>query len=173
MATRGQILMVYCCEDDSNHVINYIPESLQGLASRRVTSEYSSRLITCVYDVEIALDDQFSGALRAELDSNGISYILALLGCQNHLALISVDGMTCNSCVELIEDTLGTSGGVNGIKVSLQGKEAFVQFNPGVINADTIVTAIYDMGFDASIKKVYITGILLKLALAMFIDLYV
>ena len=160
MAARSQALItVYCCKDDGNSVINYIPESLEGLASRRVTSEHSSRVITCVYDAEIVSGDQFSSALRAELNSNGISYVLALLGCRNHLALISVEGMTCNSCVELIENTLGSSGGVSSVKVSLQSKEAFVQFDPVVTNADVINTAIYDMGFGTSIKKVYnITG---------------
>ena len=157
MATRSQTLIVYCCDDDrdGNHVINSIPESLIGLISRHVASEHSSRVITCVYDSEKASYHQFSSALGAKLDSNGISYILAPLGCRNHLALISVEGMTCNSCVKLIETTLGASGGVNGVKVSLQSKEAFVQFDPHVTNADTISTAIYDMGFDTIIKKVY------------------
>ena len=158
MAARSQTLVaVYCCgDDDGNRVINYIPESLKGLASRRVTSEHSSRLISCVYDAEIVSGDQFSTALKAELDSNGVSYILALLGCRNHLALISVEGMTCNSCVELIEDNIGDR--VNSVKVSLQCKEAFVQFDPVVTNTDAINTAIYEMGFDTSIKKVYIMG---------------
>ena len=159
MAARSQALItVYCCKDDGNSVINYIPESLEGLASRRVTSEHSSRVITCVYDAEVISGIQFSRLLRAELDSNGIMYILALLGCRNHLALISVEGMICNSCVELIENTLSSSGGINGVKVSLQSKEAFVQFDPMVTDADTINTAIYNMGFDTSIKKVYVTG---------------
>ena len=159
MAARSQTLIaVYCCEDDGNRVINYIPENLEGLTSRRVTSEHSSRVITCVYDAEIVPGGQLSSTLKAERDSNGISYILALLGCRNNLALISVEGMTCNSCVELIENTLGSSGGINGVKVSLQIKEAFIQFDPVVTNADAINTAIYDMGFDTSIKKVYITG---------------
>ena len=146
--------IVVCCvgEKDGKDVIKWIPESLVG---SQVSQEPDSRIITCVFDGETASGDHFSTALKAELDPCGVSYVLAALNSANHLALISVEGMTCNSCVKLIETTLGASGGVNGVKVSLQSKEAFVQFDPHVTNADTINTAIYDMGFDTSIKKVY------------------
>ena len=156
MAAGSHTLLVYCVgEKDGNGVITMIPEDLRGLVARNVSPELNSRIIMCVFDSGTASVDQASTALRAELDPHGLPYTLAPLSTDNHLALISVEGMTCNSCVKLIETALCGSDGVNGVKVSLQGKEAFVQFDPSVTTADMTSTAIYDMGFDTRVKKVY------------------
>ena len=70
-------------------------------------------------------------------------------------SLISVDGMTCNSCVKLIETTLPKQCQVVGVMVSLKRKEAFVEHDGSLTSSQDIVTAIYDMGFDAKIKGNY------------------
>ncbi|XP_065178991.1 copper-transporting ATPase 2-like [Sycon ciliatum] len=66
-------------------------------------------------------------------------------------AEISVDGMTCNSCVKSIEQMVGDSAGVQSISVSLQAKKATVCFDPAAVSASTIAERIEDMGFDASV----------------------
>ena len=148
-------LVVYCCGQNSGEaMVNKINTHLRGLVRLDVSPEPNARLISCVYDAGITSDDNFSNTLRTELDSKDVTYVLASLSSENHVALISVEGMTCNSCVKLIETTTPTHGGVSGVKVSLEGKEAFVQFNPLVTTAEAISTAIYDMGFDTSVKKV-------------------
>uniref|UniRef100_H2Z7G6 P-type Cu(+) transporter n=1 Tax=Ciona savignyi TaxID=51511 RepID=H2Z7G6_CIOSA len=67
-------------------------------------------------------------------------------------AKISIEGMTCNSCVQTIEHQIGSYTGVESINVSLDNKEATVDYNPELITLDSIKDAIEDMGFDAAIK---------------------
>ena len=148
--------VVYLCGQGSGEdVIKRLPNSLKGLLSLTPSPESDGRVVSCVIDRGVSTEDQFSIGLRAELDSSGVSYSLAPLSAENHVALISVEGMTCTSCVKLIETTLPSNGGVSGVKVSLECGEAFVQFNPQVTTAEVVSTAIYDMGFDTSLKKVY------------------
>uniref|UniRef100_H2Z7G5 P-type Cu(+) transporter n=1 Tax=Ciona savignyi TaxID=51511 RepID=H2Z7G5_CIOSA len=67
-------------------------------------------------------------------------------------AKISIEGMTCNSCVQTIEHQIGSYTGVESINVSLDNKEATVDYNPELITLDSIKDAIEDMGFDAAIN---------------------
>ncbi|XP_030836457.1 copper-transporting ATPase 2-like [Strongylocentrotus purpuratus] len=70
-------------------------------------------------------------------------------GHQLQLAIIDVEGMTCNSCVRSIEERMGDTKGVYLVKVSLSEKKAFVTFDPTDIDQSTLKDVIYDMGFDA------------------------
>ena len=72
--------------------------------------------------------------------------------CQD--AIINVGGMTCQSCVKSIESKVLEVSGVLGITVSLEKKQAYVQFNPGKISAESIASAIDDMGFEASVHSI-------------------
>jgi len=76
------------------------------------------------------------------------------VGGENHVAVLTVIGMTCNSCVKLIETTVGQMEGIHNIKVSLSQSEAFIEFHPAITTAEKLCTTIYDMGFDASVKIV-------------------
>ena len=93
------------------------------------------------------------------------SNILTRIGCtsgcvsrslkdDNHVTLLTVTGMTCSSCVKLIETTVRQMEGINSIKVSLSQSEAFIEYQPAVTTPENLCTVIYDMGFDASIKVV-------------------
>ncbi|XP_072040738.1 copper-transporting ATPase 1-like [Amphiura filiformis] len=66
---------------------------------------------------------------------------------------ISVQGMTCNSCVRNIEEQVGQMDGVNGVQVSLETKEAVVNFDPGKTNQSAIRDKIDDMGFEAAVTS--------------------
>ena len=76
------------------------------------------------------------------------------LGDDNHVTLLTVAGMTCNSCVKLIETTVGQMEGINNIKVSLSQSEAFIEYHPAVTTAEKLCMVIYDMGFEVSIKTI-------------------
>ena len=155
MASPGS-LVVYCCGQRAGEdVVKRLPDSLRGQISLDVSLESEGSVISCIFDGGVISEDQFSYLLGTELDSKGVSHTLALLSPESHVALVSVEGMTCNSCVKLIETTLTSDKGVSLVKVSLESKEAFVQFNPLVTTAEAISTAIYDMGFDTEMKKVY------------------
>ncbi|XP_019862991.1 PREDICTED: copper-transporting ATPase 1-like [Amphimedon queenslandica] len=70
----------------------------------------------------------------------------------SHVILLSVEGMTCQSCVKLIQNTLPGQPGVSGAIVCLHHKEAFVEFDSSQTTPSDIAKAVYDMGFDAEVK---------------------
>jgi len=65
--------------------------------------------------------------------------------------IIGVDGMTCQSCVRNIEDTLGQLPGVKTIKVSLEEKCADIVFDARLQSPSSLGDRIEDMGFDARV----------------------
>ncbi|KFW93257.1 Copper-transporting ATPase 2, partial [Phalacrocorax carbo] len=66
-------------------------------------------------------------------------------------AVIRIDGMTCNSCVQSIEGTISQRQGVQCIAVSLADGTGTVHYDPAVTNGEELRAAIEDMGFDASV----------------------
>eukprot|EP00124_Ichthyophonus_hoferi_P003091 Ihof_evm7s247 gene=Ihof_evmTU7s247 len=69
-----------------------------------------------------------------------------------HRVTITIRGMTCKSCVQNIEETIGGRDGVLWIQVSLQQEQAEVIYRGDVITQDKVVEAIDDMGFEASLQ---------------------
>ncbi|XP_021575165.1 copper-transporting ATPase 1 isoform X1 [Carlito syrichta] len=67
--------------------------------------------------------------------------------------IISVEGMTCNSCVCSIEQQIGKVNGVHHIKVSLEEKNATIIYDPKLQTPKTLQEAIDDMGFDAILQN--------------------
>lgn len=63
---------------------------------------------------------------------------------------IGVDGMTCHSCVELIEDGIGKRAGITSVAVSLENKVAVIVYNPSVADMEEFKEAIDDMGFQVT-----------------------
>ena len=101
-----------------------------------------------------APESQFTRSLKSTLEKEGLSEFCCVssrLSAQNDGCVLSVEGMTCNSCVKLIESTISQVAGVKSIKVSLQFKEAFIEHDPSVVKPDELVQTIYDMGFDAEV----------------------
>ena len=64
---------------------------------------------------------------------------------------ISVEGMTCGSCVKNIESTISSVSGINSICVSLDQKKAVVVFNPAELSPEAVAEKIDDMGFEAAV----------------------
>ncbi|XP_060533882.1 copper-transporting ATPase 1 isoform X2 [Cylas formicarius] len=69
----------------------------------------------------------------------------------NDTVRLNVTGMTCQSCVNSIQDSIGKRPGVNRIKVSLEDNAAVVSFDPALTTARDIRDAIDDMGFEATL----------------------
>ncbi|XP_048589716.1 copper-transporting ATPase 2 isoform X2 [Nematostella vectensis] len=63
--------------------------------------------------------------------------------------MITVQGMTCNSCVNTIEKNISKMDGVQSVKVSLDDKCARLEFAPEKVTPEQMREAIEDMGFDA------------------------
>ncbi|XP_008943368.1 PREDICTED: copper-transporting ATPase 2 [Merops nubicus] len=66
-------------------------------------------------------------------------------------AVIQIDGMTCNSCVQSIEGSISQRQGVQQVSVSLAGRTGTIHYDPAVTNGEELRAAIEDMGFDASL----------------------
>jgi Cu+-exporting ATPase len=82
-------------------------------------------------------------------------YVSRPLSATTSAALVRVEGMVCGSCVQLIEKTLPGEAGVHGVKVSLAGREAMVEFDPTTVTAQAVATAIDDMGFEAKLLSTH------------------
>ncbi|NXD81939.1 ATP7B ATPase, partial [Halcyon senegalensis] len=67
------------------------------------------------------------------------------------MAVIRIDGMTCNSCVQSIEGSISQRQGVQHVAVSLAGGTGTIHYDPAVTNGEELRAAIEDMGFDASV----------------------
>ena len=65
--------------------------------------------------------------------------------------VVDIKGMTCNSCVKTINSTVRKQNGVVSANVDLQGEKATIVYDPEVITKETIVKAIEESGFEASL----------------------
>lgn len=140
-------LLVYFYKSEGE--VGSFTEPVQGQVASRIL--HDGRVREYVFSLP---ESQFSPNLKAVLEKEGLSQLCSVtsqLTPQNDACVLSVEGMTCNSCVKLIESTVSQLSGVLSIKVSLQYKEAFVEHNPNVIKPAELVQTIYDMGFDAGI----------------------
>ena len=63
---------------------------------------------------------------------------------------IKVDGMSCGGCVKSVTGVLTALDGVARAEVSLEQKQAVVEFDAGKLTRDQLKSVIEDAGFDAS-----------------------
>ncbi|MCC7311943.1 MAG: heavy-metal-associated domain-containing protein [Sulfuritalea sp.] len=62
---------------------------------------------------------------------------------------IKVDGMSCGGCVKSVTGVLTALDGVASADVSLERKQAVVEFDAAKVTRDQLKAAIEDAGFDA------------------------
>lgn len=62
---------------------------------------------------------------------------------------IAIEGMSCNHCVNHVQEALGELTGVTGIEVDLAGKNAVVETS-GEIGDEEIKFAIEDAGYEVT-----------------------
>ena len=62
---------------------------------------------------------------------------------------LNIDGMTCGGCVKSVTKVLNGLDGVRSATVSLENKNAQVEFDEGKIQVAQLVEAVEDAGFDA------------------------
>ncbi|KAJ2477648.1 hypothetical protein IWW56_004210 [Coemansia sp. RSA 2131] len=65
--------------------------------------------------------------------------------------ILSVLGMTCASCVNGIEQYLGSMDGISSIKVDLMTAQATVHHYKPIMTTEQLCTSIEGMGFDAQV----------------------
>ena len=62
---------------------------------------------------------------------------------------LNIDGMTCGGCVKSVTKVLNDLHGVRSATVSLENKNAQVEFDEGKIQIAQLVEAVEDAGYDA------------------------
>jgi copper chaperone len=63
---------------------------------------------------------------------------------------IKVDGMSCGGCVKSVTGVLTALDGVAKAEVSLEQKQAVVEFDAAKVSRAQLAQVIEDAGFDAS-----------------------
>ena len=63
---------------------------------------------------------------------------------------IKVDGMSCGGCVKSVTGVLTALDGVARAEVSLEQKQAVVEYDAGKLTRDQLKAVIEDAGFEAS-----------------------
>lgn len=86
-------------------------------------------------------------------ESNASTPLLQPLLDNDATVRITITGMTCQSCVRSIEETISRGEGIHSIKVNLAEKCGLVQYDPSVITPKSICESIEDMGFEASLPE--------------------
>ncbi|KAI9139705.1 E1-E2 ATPase-domain-containing protein [Paraphysoderma sedebokerense] len=71
-----------------------------------------------------------------------------------HVANLSIELMTCASCVNSIEKTLFKTPGIKSASVNLLASSGAVIFDSALISIETIVSIINSLGFKASVLNV-------------------
>ncbi|EGG15979.1 P-type ATPase [Cavenderia fasciculata] len=64
-------------------------------------------------------------------------------------AVFSIQGMTCSSCVGIIENFVGSSEGIESIQVALLQETAEVKYDTSKLNENDIIELITTVGFTA------------------------
>jgi len=64
---------------------------------------------------------------------------------------LNIDGMTCGGCVKSVTSILEGVNGVDKAEVSLENKNAVVEFDSAQTNPAALIEAVEDGGFDAAL----------------------
>nr|XP_056712022.1 copper-transporting ATPase 2 isoform X2 [Euleptes europaea] len=88
---------------------------------------------------------------RAASSSSPHNLSQGQLQSESTTTVISIGGMTCNSCVESIESLISQRKGVMQISVSLAEGAGTICYDLDLTNPEELSAAIEDMGFDASV----------------------
>ena len=62
-----------------------------------------------------------------------------------------IKGMHCESCAVEIRETLETTAGVRTVDVTFNGKTANVEYDDAVVERETLIKKIQDLGYEATV----------------------
>ena len=116
-----------------------------SLAAKTAQVRYSPEKVTAE-ELREAIDDM-------GFDAHLIGDDICNMNKDVRTAMISVEGMTCMSCVKTIEGTMSNKPGVQSITVSLTDKQAAIEYDEAVTTPEDLRAGIEDMGFDASFTQ--------------------
>lgn len=103
-------------------------------------------MATVTYDPSVLMPKQIADMI------DDMGFEASVLGDSENTekAVIGIVGMTCNSCVKNIEQTVGQNKAVKSIKILLDEKTGTIEYNPKQIDPQGLCQLVDDMGFEAS-----------------------
>ncbi|MBE0476559.1 MAG: copper-translocating P-type ATPase [Coriobacteriia bacterium] len=107
--------------------------------------------LTVIYDAAVVDADGIVAAVKAAGYAAAPVTEVPALSQEGRLSL-EIRGMTCASCVAVIEKTLERSPGVSDVSVNLATESAMVDYDPARIDADAIVEVVRKAGYTAIVK---------------------
>ncbi|XP_063808021.1 copper-transporting ATPase 2 isoform X2 [Pseudophryne corroboree] len=137
-----------------------------GVQSIKVSLENKNALVcffknsTDPLSLKKAIEELPPGNFKVTIPEGGVLSPISRSNSNSHFShkqrqqastLISIGGMTCESCVSSIENMISKRKGVQSISVSLTGGVGTVCYIPADTNAEELRAAIEDMGFDAAL----------------------
>lgn len=137
----GEKLGIITIKVDLQEKAGYVEYDPQLTDPRQIASDIDDMGFECVYIADCDDDEE----IAAEIVQNNKPKILS--------TNIDVEGMTCQSCVKSIEQTIGSVAGIQTIKVSLEQKVAAVEYDGNLLNPQEIAEKISDMGFTADVQS--------------------
>jgi len=128
------------------HLIQAKVKEMKGIVDILVSLENSEALVT--FDRGVVDSAKVARAVD-EVESKFKASLVA------EIVDIFVEGMTCQSCVKVITAKLQEVEGVKQAEVSLEEKQAHVEFDPEQTTAESLVKVINGMGtkFTASLTQ--------------------
>lgn len=63
--------------------------------------------------------------------------------------IIKINGMSCNHCTSSVKNAVTELEGINSVIVSLEDKNATVEYDESKLNTDKIIEAIKELEFEA------------------------
>ncbi|MDO5457977.1 MAG: copper ion binding protein, partial [Atopococcus tabaci] len=121
-------------ENEANK-IEGINKASVNLATEKLTVDYTSQL-----DVE---------ELARVIDKSGYQMVTHDASTQT----FSVEGMTCASCAQTVQDTVAKLEGVERAQVNLATEKLSVDYNPSVMGPQDIESAIEKAGYSAELER--------------------
>lgn len=127
---------------DQNGTVTYDPQVVKATQVADMIDDMGFDAKVVQQDEECLSDDEF-----AQIATRRASMIMP------KSCVISISGMTCQSCVRNIESNIGSKPGIISIKVSLADSNGVVTYDPKVTDPPQIMEMVNDMGFDTALAK--------------------
>ncbi|GAB1303056.1 Copper-transporting ATPase 1 [Apodemus speciosus] len=141
--------------------LQYVSSIVVSLENRSAIVKYNASLVTPEIlrkAIEAISPGQYRVSISSEVESTTSSPSSSSLQKMplnivsqplTQEAVININGMTCNSCVQSIEGVIAKKPGVKSIHVSLANSTGSIEYDPLLTSPETLREAIEDMGFDA------------------------
>jgi len=136
MTSGGSVARVHVDGMTCGKCVNYIQSKMSEVAGvQHITVSLEQKEATVAFDRKILS----SCEVAVRVDGVGNKFTARLI---SEVAVINIDGMTCQSCVRNITGKLSALEGVYNCEVSLEDKQTEVEFNSEQITLDHLVHTI-------------------------------